>query len=141
MKKMETYIYIALFRNGEKKKIEIDEKNIEKAYQKLLFTYGNKNLKRLYFYKELNNLIDINELKEKIKNNICKDGILLKTIRKWNITIKGNELMIYNDLQVTYMNDYKAWDDPFIIPKDVVKWAETVGIKYLNAYLKMKEEN
>ena len=136
---MTKYIYIALFKNGEKKKIEIDEKNIEKAYQKLLFTYGNKNLKRLYFYKVNNNLIVIKELEEKIKNNSCKDGILLKTIRKWNITIKGKQLLIYNDYQVTYMNVLGCWDDPFIIPKDVVKWAENVGIKYLNTYLKMKE--
>ena len=136
---MKQYIYIAVFKNGEKKKIEIDEKSIEKAYQKLLFTHGNKSLKSLYFYKVNNNLIDIKELQEKIKNNSCKDGVLIKTIRKWNITIKGKQLMIYNDYQVTYMNDYRLFDDPYIIPKDVKKWCENIGVKFLNTYLKMKE--
>lgn len=79
-------------------------------------------------------------LKEKIKNNICKDGILLKTIRKWKIVITWNQLMIYNDFQVTYMNDYGAWEDALFVPKDVIKWCETVGIKYLNTFLKMQNE-
>ena len=101
--------------------------------------YGNKEFKELYFYKVNNNLIDIKELEEKIKNNSCKDGILLKTIRKWKIVITWSQLMIYNDFQSTYMNIYKLFDDPYIIPKDVKRWAENVGVKYLNTYLKMKE--
>ena len=35
---MTKYIYIALFKNEEKKKIEIDEKNIEKSISENVFT-------------------------------------------------------------------------------------------------------
>lgn len=63
--------------------------------------------------------------------------IILKKIRNWTISTNNDyysdQIMVDDEYVSYYMNEDKAWDNFYPIPKDIIKWCETTGVKKLKS--------